>query len=241
MGGIESSHIVLMNRDGTDMEDLGSGSMPSLSPDGLHVVCSDPREGIVRMRVDGSNRESIERNGWGTQWSPDGRYIAWGSGTRIVLLDIKTNQRRDLLTPEQSAMLGSVYWNLGWSPDSKWIAFKARRATGNDGMVVAASVESPKEFKVLYEGPNRINEDFTWHPDNRHVVFSMRPPTHNKLRLVKTSREHPAAPEILSGQPADRDLLDCDWSPDGKHIVFAALAPPEPVDWPPSDVDPLKR
>lgn len=230
-GGTDTSHIVLMNQDGTNMKDLGLGCMPSLSPDGLQVVCSDPREGIVRMKADGSDREPIERNGWGTQWSPDGRTIAWGSGTQIVLLDVKTNRRRDLLTSEQSAMLGSVYWNLGWSPDSQWIAFKARRATGNDGMVVVANVKSPDEFKILYEGPNRINEDFTWHPDNAHVVCAMRTPAHSKLRLVKISRVHPAAPEILPGQPADWDVLDCDWSPDGKHIVFAAMALPAPVDW----------
>ncbi len=206
--------------------------MPSLSPDGLQVVFSDPREGIMRMKVDGSNRETIERNGWGTQWSPDGRYIAWGSGTRIILLDTETNQRLDLLTSEQSAMLGSVYWNLGWSQDSKWIAFKGRRPKANEGMVIVANVESSDGFKVLYESPNRVNEDFTWAPDNKHVVFIMRPPTHNKLRLVKVSREHPAAPEVLPGPPAGWDLLDCDWSPDGMHIVFAALAQPEQEDWP---------
>lgn len=231
MGGIDTSHVVLMNVDGSDVRDLGPGCMPSLSPDGKDVVLSQPGNSIVRMKSDGSDRKTIENNGWGTQWSPDGRFIAWGAGSQIILLDTLSNERRELLSAEQASMLGSVYWNLGWSHDSKWIAFKGRRNNANNGMVIVASVESKDGFKILYEGPNRVNEDFTWHPDNMHVVFATRVPPNSKLKLAKISRENPGTVEILPGQPTDWDMLDCDWSPDGKRIVFAAQLPPEPVEW----------
>ncbi|MFO1003906.1 MAG: hypothetical protein U0936_26545 [Planctomycetaceae bacterium] len=74
-----------MNRDGTDKTDLGPGCVPSLSADGQHVVFSDPREGIVRMKSDGSERETIEQEtGWGAQWSPDGRQFRGAAGHALL-------------------------------------------------------------------------------------------------------------------------------------------------------------
>ncbi|MEQ9411141.1 MAG: DUF1583 domain-containing protein, partial [Fuerstiella sp.] len=133
MGGTNTSRIVMLQPDGSDARDLGPGCMPSLSPDNKQLVFSQPGAGIVRMNVDGTGREQLDARGWGTQWSPDGRYIAWGDRSRnITLLDTQTGRRRALLTPAQQAQVGQIYWNLGWSQDSRSIGFKSLAAGTNE-------------------------------------------------------------------------------------------------------------
>jgi Tol biopolymer transport system component len=231
-GGTTTSHLFSMNPDASEFTDLGPGCMPSLSPDGLELVFSDPQAGIVRMKLDGSERQTIESSGWGTQWSPDGRYIAWVSGNNITLLDTKSNKRRELLTAAQASTSSSIYWNMGWSHDSQWLAFKTQLADSPDDVVAVASVSSSDRYKIIFQGPNHVNEDFTWHPDSKHVTCAMIVPPSNRLKLVKLNRETPGAPEILPGQPEEWTMLDSDWSSDGKHIIFAAQRPPQPREWP---------
>ena len=148
----------------------------------------------------------------------------------MIIMDAKSGKKRTLLSEEQASQLSFIYWNPGWSHDSKWIAFKSTAVRGLDGLVAVANVDSTQEFRILYEGPKRVHEDLTWHPDNQHVVFSSQLSQGARLTLVKLNRTNPAAPEVLPGQNADWDILDSDWSPDGRHIVFAALVPPGPVD-----------
>jgi len=231
LGGTETSHVIRMNADGSDVVDLGRGCMPSLSADGRQIVFSLPRSGVMKMNSDGTNRETLDRNGWGIQWSPDGKLIAWAVGKNMTIMDAESGNKRQLLSKEQASELSFIYWNFGWSHDNRWIAFKSTKVRGLDGLVAVANVDSLKEFRILYEGPKRVHEDFTWHPDNRHVVFSAQLSQGAKLKLVKLNRENPTDPEVLPGQTFDGDILDCDWSPDGRHIVFAGLKPPEPVDF----------
>lgn len=231
MGGTGTSHIMIMNADGTGAKDLGVGCMPSLSPDGMQLVFSRP--GIMRMNTDGTAREQVESGGWGTQWSPDGKYIAWGAGNNITLLNVNTNARRQLLTAEQLTQIRSIYWNLGWSHNSRSIAFKASTPNGGAAVVVA-DVDSPEGFKFAYTGTLRVNEDFTWHPDGRRVGFSVLDPSTNLMRLATVNRDKDDEP--VSGVPADWQTFDCDWSPDGKQIVFSALVPQTPVEWPVAEV-----
>ena len=225
MGGTGTSHIMIMNADGTGAKDLGAGCMPSLSPDGKQLVFSRP--GIMRMNTDGTAREQVESGGWGTQWSPDGKYIAWGAGNNITLLNVNTNARRQLLTAEQQTQIRSIYWNLGWSHNSRSIAFKASTPNGGAAVVVA-DVDSPEGFKFADTGTLRVNEDFTWHPDGRRVGFSVLDPSTNLMRLATVNRDKDDEP--VSGVPADWQTFDCDWSPDGKQIVFSALVPQTPVE-----------
>lgn len=229
-GGTATSHVIRMNADGSNAVDLGRGCMPSLSSDGQQIVFSMPGSGVMKMNSDGTSRETLDRNGWGIQWSPDGTSIAWAVRNNLIIMDAKSGEKRPLLSEDQATQLSFIYWNPGWSHDSKWIAFKSTTVRGLDGLVAVANVDSTKEFRILYEGPNRVHEDLTWHPDSQHVVFSSQLSQGARMTLVKLNRSNPAAPEVLPGQNADWDILDSDWSPDGRHIVFAALVPPEPVD-----------
>jgi Tol biopolymer transport system component len=230
-GPTTTSHIVSMNRDGSNLKDLGMGCMPSLSKDGKTIVFSDPGSGIVKMDADGENREIIEPAGWGAQFSPDGKYLAYGAGGNLTLLEIGRGKKTPALKGDAADRYSRIYWNFGWSHDSQAIAFKGQnRKTGAPELAVV-DLNKPDRVEVLYSA-NGIYEDFTFSPDNRSVLFAMRETGLTQSDLYLVHRARPGRIERLEGQPDDFRILDCDWSPDGKTIIFAALVDPVPFDWP---------
>ena len=233
-GSAEESRVIIMNSDGSGLQDLGPGSMPSPSPDNSAIVFSQPTVGIIRMHADGSGRKLLNARGWGPQWSRDGGHIAWALGNNVTLMDVKTNKRRKLMTNAQSALFGYVYGNLSWSPDGKSIAFKARSRDRTNTFMVVSDTDTAAGFRMLYSGPDQIMEDVTWHPDGRRVVFAVVDQTSGLSKLIMVNRDSAAIPEQLTGPPADWTILGSDWSPDGMQIVFSAHLPSQPVDWPPT-------
>lgn len=231
-GGVDTSRIVIMNSDGSGFQDLGPGCMPSLSPDNSEIVFSQPAVGIMKMKADGTDRKVLESNGWGTQWSPNGRYIAWASGNNIVLLDTKSGIRRNMLTAEQTGQVGYVYWNMGWSLNSTSLAFKARSADSSKTFLAVADADASNGFGIVYSGTDYINEDFTWHPDGRRVVCSLFDQARGASGLTMMNRDAPENPEPIEGQPANWNVLGGDWSPDGRQIALSAHELPQPVDLP---------
>jgi hypothetical protein len=107
-GPSSTTTVMMMNADGSDLRNLGLGFMPSFSPDGKQVVFSQSGRSIATVNADGSDRKVFASRGWGSKWSPDGKYIAYADGRNIVLADPKTKERRNLLTDEQSAELVRV-------------------------------------------------------------------------------------------------------------------------------------
>ena len=227
-GSGDTARIVMLNADGTDMEDLGPGYMPSLSIDGKQLVYGY-RAGIFRMNIDGTDRQQLAARGWGPKWSPDGAQIAWGSANNITLLSTETDARRELLTVEQQQQINGIHSSLGWSQNSRSVAFRSRDPATANELVVVADVDSPAGFKVVYSRPTGVNDYFTWHPDGRRIMFSLN--DGSGMRLVTVNRDTDDGPQPVSGIPADWQTFDCDWSPDGRQVVFSARAIAAPVEW----------
>ncbi len=234
-GGTPTSHVMVINADGTNLRDLGMGCMPSFSGDGKRMVFSQPGKGVVMMNSDGTQRETIDRRAWGIQWSPDGKHIAYGKSGNITILNLDTGDTRQLLVGDQATQYSYIYWNLGWSHDSRSVCTKARNRKTNAEEVIVADIDSPDGFKVLQSAVPGINVDFTWGPENKNILFAMHNPFHKGPQLYLTNRENPAAPMLLPGQPLDKKIYDCAWSPDGKKILFSGQLFPQEVEWPPSE------
>ncbi|QDU38079.1 translocation protein TolB [Maioricimonas rarisocia] len=231
-GSVSSSHVFVVKPDGTGMKDLGPGCMPSFSADGTQIVMTQSGAGIVLMDADGSNRRVIEEGGWGVQWSPDGKYLAWGQSGNIVLMDVESEERRELMTGENASRYSYTYWNLGWSHDSRSIAFKGRMRNGSGDEVAVVNIDGTPELEVLVREERYINADFSFSPDNRSVLFCMPDPKvgHQQLHLV--SRDERSKPVPYKTQPQELRIVGGDWSHDGELITFPVILPPQLVDWP---------
>jgi Tol biopolymer transport system component len=221
-----------VNAHNGDMQDLGPGCMPSFSPDGKRIVFTQSGQGVMMMKSDGSNRRMIDGDGWGAQWSPDGKQIAYGKSGNVVVMDPDTRHERRLLTGERATRYSTIYWNLGWSHDSRWIAFKGQNRQTREYELAVANIDAANEFRVLYSTSGSLNADFTWSPDNRRVLFAMETPLARGSKLYWVDRAAPQAPKLFAGQPEDQMIFDCDWSPDGRRIVFCSQSLPQPEDWP---------
>ncbi|MGZ0162981.1 MAG: DUF1583 domain-containing protein [Planctomycetales bacterium] len=230
-GPSSTTTVMTMKPDGSDLRNLGLGFMPSFSPDGKQVVFSQSGRSIATVNADGSDRKVFAARGWGSKWSPNGKYIAYSDSRNIVLADPKTKETRNMLTDEQSAELSYVYWNFGWSDDSQWIAFKQQARSGEQSIAIA-SVNSPNEHKIIYTG-TAIYEDFDWHPDGTRILFSANDPELKINRLYTVNRDGLSPPRHVPGQPRDWRIYDCDWSPDGRRILFGATAPAVLKEWKP--------
>jgi len=231
-GSTRNSHVVVVHLDGSDPQDLGPGCMPSFSADAGQFVMSESGQGVIIMDADGTNRRVLDRRGWGAQWSPDGRWIAYGRSGNIVIPRPDTGETREILQGEEAQRYSYIYWNLGWSRDSQAIAFKGRnRETGQDEAALV-EIDAPDRFRVLYATDESIQADFTFSPGDQQVLFSKHSKVHRGPALFVVAADGSKPPKLLLGQPSDVTIYNCDWSPDGKLIAFSGQLPPEQLEWP---------
>jgi len=184
----------------------------------------------MRRDIDGTFKETIDRSAWGSQWSPDGQWVAYKQGRNIYLLSNDTDEVQPLLSDEQSATISAIYWHLDWSHDSKSIAFRLRRKDQEKGHDIAVTdVGGFAGFKTVLKDAY-FNGDVAWAPDNKRILFSTSTPNKLQRPLVTVHRDRPNELEELPGQPEDFLFYDCDWSAQDR-IVFTATKVTPPVNW----------
>jgi tricorn protease-like protein len=59
-------------------------------------------------------------------WSPDGKWIAYHSSGRAILISPDSGQQKQLAREYESRFMAN---NFAWSPDSEWLAWLAREPT----------------------------------------------------------------------------------------------------------------
>ncbi len=196
---------------------ISSGSMPSWSADGKRFVCS--QSGIRIINADGWNPMVIRDNGWGAQWSPDGKTIAFTEGFVINAYDVDTEKIRTIL---QTHEYKQVYWNMTWSPDSRLICFKGEKADGTQEVVTLDTSSGKPTQKVHHSTKLNINADFAWHPDGDRIVFSMYNKDRRKLQLYEFNPNSDEPPTLFPGQDETRNNSDVCWTPDGQQLIVVS-------------------
>jgi len=223
----EGTELLMMKADGTDVECLGNGAMPSWSVDGKRLAfsCNAPR-GVWVLDLATKKRELIDKEGWGIQWSPDGRYWAYSRGGSLIVKNVATGE-----VHEQDSTIGDSQpfwgWNMAWSPDSRSLCGVVQLRNGQTAVVVQ-SLQLPE----AEEGADRVgirllsvgrenNRDVAWHPSGHRIVFTAFSAPTGRFQMFEFDPSKDAIPSLVAGQTVTNNFDQC-WSADGKTLVYIA-------------------
>ena len=223
------SRIFNCKLDGSDLNDLGPGAMPSWSPRGSRLAFSkySPEQGVWIMSADGQNQRLIDQEGWSAIWSPNGRMIAYSrrvdSRPDFVIFNLVEDEFTFVFGDVASGY-SSFYWNFAWSPDSQRICFKGT-GDGLGSHIGSVSVGNEPTVAVHYRIKS-FSADFTW-LSNSQIVTSIYSPAEQCNRLVSVSAEPDVVdgvqePIEIAGQFPERNNGEADLSRDGKTLLYVS-------------------
>jgi hypothetical protein len=150
----------------------GFAALPSWSPNGRQLAfvkaeadkprvwnlwTADVSSGDLRRITSNENGQP-----WGGSWFPDGRRLAYGQESQLVLIDVETGARQTFATPVANRLVRSP----AVSPDGRKIIFQVPR----DGTWMF-DVRTKAMRRVL-DDPTA--EEYSWSPDGRRVAFHSR-------------------------------------------------------------------
>lgn len=222
--GLDESQILLMTTAGQGLRSLGKGLMPTWSPDGQKLVCSQYGEQSVSIRsLDGMELKTFP-NGWGPQWSPDGELIAYinQQDQTLMVYEVSTEKTRVVLGRDKHSYQ-YLYYNVTWSPDSQRIAFKGVKQQGAE--LASVDARGPQlKARIHLDTSTNFDNDVAWSPDGHELVVALSDATAGKLRLHRLSAQGKADPVLLPGQEFEGNANNCTFAPDGKSI-FVVVGP----------------
>lgn len=225
--GTSTSHIFVCNPDGSDMQDLGPGTMPSWSPRGKRIVFSrhSPEHGVWTMNSDGSGVQLIDNRGWSAVWSPNGNMIAYrrrmGDADDFVIFNLVEDEFTRVLGAGDVSYL-SLNWNFAWSPDSTQLCFKG--SSQRPAEITVVEVSSPAQRQVIMRG-EEATSDFTW-LNNSAVITTLRSTSLKHTQLYKLNIVSPTPKAVpIEGQFSDRANSDPDVSRDGRTMLYVSRKP----------------
>ena len=173
------------------------------------------------MHADGSHREMIEAGGWGAQWSPDGKKIAYtvrsGNKANIRVYDLVEGTRTDLF-PAGESPYSSIYWNMTWSPDSNWICFKGSNMDQKTYEIATLNIAGKQQgYKVHYSNKTAPYADIAWHPSGEKIVFAAGSQPRQLMQFNPAEDKPPAPIDIKVNGTIIGDVC---FTPDGQSLLF---------------------
>jgi Tol biopolymer transport system component len=150
---VNGDGVFAVSVDGSDLRKLGSGSSPTWTQDGKHIVfASGDNRGddfdIVVVRADGTDSQTLGR-GSNPDVSPSGDEVAYSTPTGVFVQALMGGTPRLVVANG----FGPV-----WSPDGQFLAFTRYTSCPRDGHGVC----SGRVFVVAVEGgePRAIGPTF---------------------------------------------------------------------------------
>ncbi|MDA2929243.1 tetratricopeptide repeat protein [Acidobacteria bacterium AH-259-O06] len=231
---------------------VGRSSCPDWSPDGKYLAYISWRGPewtgrniiVVRSVETGEEREFASeftpRGGRATggflRWSPDGRFILFGSRGGFYQLDTQTGHVTRIVQLPPTAAYGRT---AEWSPDGKTVFYSFRGTSPRGDHLVRRDLETGQE-QLLYSvaAPERIgNARGGWlvSPNGRHLAF-----THylekagsvdldNLVALVALKVISTAGGEARELLRVHKNINETvplhGWTRDGRYLLFGRQSP----------------
>lgn len=213
------SEIFVVGIDGGVPLQVCAGAMPSWSPSGDRFAFS--RAGVRLVTAEGKDERVFRRNGWGAQWSPDGKSIALTEAADLRIYDVDEKTTRTIFNGNAHGY-NRVYWNMAWSPDGQRICFKASKASGSEEVLTVKTSGGDPEFTVHHSSLRYVVADFAWHPEEGRVLFSTYCPERECRQVYEFDPDREDPPRLFPGQDPTRNVTDMSWTPDGTQLVVTS-------------------
>ena len=243
--GETGSSIFVMDANGENSQRLtfepGINVAPHWSPDGNNIAFLSNRDGAPRiytMERDGQNVLQITHHrrkfDGAPTWSPNGRWLAIGSGDEqswgLYLIDPQGLKETPILRSKVNQLDGRAMFRPAWSPDSQNLIYVDPEANDDVGLM-----------RIQTEGglPTQLNTDGleywwspVWSPDGNSLLFGAKkkrepilPETEYGIfltRLNTSERRNFILPGIkeLTFQ-SDWSLRRLVWAPDGSQLMLS--------------------
>jgi TolB protein len=216
--GSNRSQILLMTSQGADVRDLCDGLMPTWSKDGTQFACSryEGGSGVWIMNLDGTPHKRID-DGWAAQWSPNGKSIAYTNDNSLRVYDVSSGETRIVL-PKGSTPYQYIYWNMGWSPDSKRLVFKGKLPGKHE--IAIASMTGDANLRRHFATHQEIGADFAWSPDGRRVLFNMHSRELQRTLIYQIDPDADDPPKIVPEAITALPWTSICFSPAGDWMVL---------------------
>jgi Tol biopolymer transport system component len=226
----EQGKILVMKADGTDIKDLGYGSVPRWSPDGKQVFFFHhsrsnvgEKSGVYVMNDDGTGRQWV-CDGERARWSPDGSRIVHindeNEPAAVFVYDTVNDKRHRVAGPGYIQFTGAT-----WSPDGERICLIGHKDNGEAELIVAPADKEDPPTRVRLRG--RLGWHPDWSPDGKLIAHWIL--FDGKERIHLTEVDTDAEPKLLANQDGSwRHNTDPVFSPDGSKIAFVSDRPDSP-------------
>ena len=187
---------------------------------------------LIVMNGEGSELARIglsEANVSQWQASPDGSYIAQlrvqpsadptMASSDLFVLDVATGESARLTVSGE----GDTVIGFSWSPDSRELAYLARRESRFNIYRHALSASQADTDELLYSSPASISPG-DWSPDGRYITFS------SDFLTGMSEGGYIAAIDLESDEnplrffDSDQLVVTPRYSPDGRYQIFGSTA-----------------
>ena len=228
--------VSVVHLDGSNMKSLGFGSMPSLSPDGTHVVYvgpgnSGPSDGLYIRDL--ANDHAIHLPGTTTGdfnplWSPDGKKIAFTRGPSSGLIGAPGPYKVMLTNMDGSDLHpltdGDGANNaLAWMPNGSQILYSTVARNGVSlGILDVQTGTVSSLTNMNYNGTVVVS------PNQKRLAFEEMLPL-DKYGLFVSNLDGSNRKLLADGNPYIVTIPA--WSPDGNWVI-ASVHDPDPTKQP---------
>ena len=213
-----SSTIWTASPDTRELQRIGPGFDPVLSPDGTRLAFTrqnsldfrDPANGVYVSNADGTGLQQVASvpDAGKPSWSPEGAAIAFADGDGVVRVDL-ASARTTPLTGHNEVLPPEV----AWSPDGSSIAFI------DAGDVWTVSSDGGGDLVKVTE-TETSEEGIAWHPDGRLTFLRGGGPGGLTYTTWIARRDGTDSRRLFAARLAWPPRID--WSPDGAYAVLSS-------------------